>query len=237
MGITEDVGSRRWKQSGPFRLTLLVACLFFTGRPCLQAQGRVEIGILRDGSLTLNGIPAAPATMGQRLEQIFRTRTSRIVSVKGDPGVEFQYVARSMDIARGSGIDITMITTPTQPGGIRVGLATTKYPRDTSLSVVRANNAVLLPWADGDDQLVVLVTRTGEIRLGPIPVKLEELASLARKAFAARVGAPLTPPGGGLPKLAFIKGDARAPWSRVMEVIDRLVDAGASELDFLVSAQ
>jgi biopolymer transport protein ExbD len=177
--------------------------------------------------------------MGQRLEQIFKTRAGRIVFVKGDSAVEFQYVARSLDVARGSGIDITMITTPMQPGGIRAELVTTKTPRHTSLSEVRANNAVPLPWADGDDQVVVLVTRAGEIRLGPIPVKPEELTSLTSRAFAARVASQVgfPPPPAGMPKQAFIKSDARAPWGKIIEVVDRLAVAGINELGFLVSPQ
>jgi biopolymer transport protein ExbD len=40
-----------------------------------------------------------------------------------------------------------------------------------------------------------------------------------------------------MPKQAFIKSDARAPWGKIIEVVDRLAVAGINELGFLVSPQ
>lgn len=40
-----------------------------------------------------------------RLEDIFKTRAERVVFVKGDPSLEFQWVAKAIDIAHGAGID------------------------------------------------------------------------------------------------------------------------------------
>jgi biopolymer transport protein ExbD len=40
-----------------------------------------------------------------RLEDIFKTRAERVVFVKGDPSLEFSWVARAIDIAHGAGID------------------------------------------------------------------------------------------------------------------------------------
>ena len=43
--------------------------------------------------------------MGGRLEEIFKTRAERVVFVKGDPSIDFQWVAKAIDIAHGAGID------------------------------------------------------------------------------------------------------------------------------------
>jgi biopolymer transport protein ExbD len=43
--------------------------------------------------------------LGARLEEIFKTRAERVVFVKGDGGLEFQQVAKVIDIAKGAGID------------------------------------------------------------------------------------------------------------------------------------
>ena len=51
-------------------------------------------------------------TMGPRLEEIFKTRAERVVFVKGDPDLDFQTVARAIDIAKGAGIDKIGLMTP-----------------------------------------------------------------------------------------------------------------------------
>ncbi len=43
--------------------------------------------------------------LGSRLEEIFKSRAERVVFVKGDPDLEYQYVADAIDIAHGAGID------------------------------------------------------------------------------------------------------------------------------------
>ena len=40
-----------------------------------------------------------------RLEDIFKTRAERVVFVKGNPDLEYLWVARAVDIAHGAGID------------------------------------------------------------------------------------------------------------------------------------
>jgi biopolymer transport protein ExbD len=46
------------------------------------------------------------------LEEIFKTRAERIVFVKGDPDLEFQNVARAIDIAKGAQMDKIGLMTP-----------------------------------------------------------------------------------------------------------------------------
>jgi biopolymer transport protein ExbD len=43
---------------------------------------------------------------------VFKTRAERVVFVKGDPDLDYQTVARAIDIARGAGIDKIGLMTP-----------------------------------------------------------------------------------------------------------------------------
>ena len=52
------------------------------------------------------------AKLGDRLMEVFKTRAERVVFVKGDPDLEFQTVARAIDIAKGAGIDKIGLMTP-----------------------------------------------------------------------------------------------------------------------------
>jgi biopolymer transport protein TolR len=47
-----------------------------------------------------------------RLVEIFKTRADRVVFIKGDPDLEFQTVARAIDIAHGANIDKVGLMTP-----------------------------------------------------------------------------------------------------------------------------
>ena len=56
-------------------------------------------------------------TLGPRLEEIFKTRAERVIFVKGDPDVEFQWVAKAIDIAKGAGLDKVGLMTPKMEQG------------------------------------------------------------------------------------------------------------------------
>jgi biopolymer transport protein ExbD len=74
--------------------------------PPNQASDRTVVIIInRDKSMMLNTEPTDENRLGSRLEEIFKTRAERVVFVKGDPDLEFQSVARAIDIAKGAGID------------------------------------------------------------------------------------------------------------------------------------
>lgn len=80
-------------------------------------QRTVVIVINRDRSMLINTEPTDEARLGPRLEEIFKTRAERVVFVKGDPALEFQYVARAIDIAKGAGIDkIGLMTAKVEAG-------------------------------------------------------------------------------------------------------------------------
>ena len=55
--------------------------------------------------------------LGARIEDIFKTRAERVIFVKGDPDLEFQLVARAIDIAKGAGIDKIGLMTPKVEAG------------------------------------------------------------------------------------------------------------------------
>ena len=83
-------------------------------QPQSQADQRtVVIVINRDKTISINQEPTNEQQLGPRLEEIFKTRAERVVFVKGDADLEYQYVAKAIDIAHGAGID-------------RVGLMTAK---------------------------------------------------------------------------------------------------------------
>lgn len=65
----------------------------------------VVILIDKDKKMKLNTEDITEAALGPRLIEVFKTRAERVVFVKGDPDLEFQYVARAIDIAKGAAID------------------------------------------------------------------------------------------------------------------------------------
>jgi len=68
-------------------------------------------------NLMINQDPTDEAKLGPRLSDIFKTRAERVVFIKGDPSIEFQYVARAIDIAHGAGIDkVGLMTAKVEAG-------------------------------------------------------------------------------------------------------------------------
>jgi len=72
----------------------------------------VVIIIAKDKSMMINTEPVTVEKLGPRLMEIFKTRAERGVFVKGDPDLEFQEVAKAIDIAKGAGIDKVGLMTP-----------------------------------------------------------------------------------------------------------------------------
>lgn len=73
--------------------------------PPASQDRTVVIVINKDKSMMLNTEPTDEKKLGARLEEIFKTRAERVVFVKGDSDLEFQEVAKAIDIAKGAGID------------------------------------------------------------------------------------------------------------------------------------
>jgi len=83
-----------------------------------QADVRtVVISINADKSMLINQEPTDFERMGPRLEEIFKTRAERVIFVKGDPDLEYRYVAQAIDIAKGAGIDKVGLMTPKMEQG------------------------------------------------------------------------------------------------------------------------
>ena len=71
-----------------------------------QADDRtVVVTINKDHSMLINTDPIAESALPKRLEDVFRTRAERIMFVKGDPDIEYRWVAEVVDIAHGAGVD------------------------------------------------------------------------------------------------------------------------------------
>ncbi len=83
-----------------------------------QADNRtVVITINKDKSMLINTEATDDKQLGPRLEEIFKTRAERVVFVKGDRDLEFQHVAKAIDIAKGAGIDKIGLMTPDVEAG------------------------------------------------------------------------------------------------------------------------
>jgi biopolymer transport protein ExbD len=77
----------------------------------------VVIEIAKDQSIQINGTPVKEKDLQTKLEDIFKTRASKILFVKGDPDVDYRYVAQAIDDAKGAGLDKVGIMTPKVEAG------------------------------------------------------------------------------------------------------------------------
>jgi biopolymer transport protein TolR len=77
----------------------------------------VVIEIKKDQSIEINGQPTAEKDLTAKLEDIFKTRATKVVFVKGDPDLNYEYVARAIDDAKGAGLDKVGIMTPKVEAG------------------------------------------------------------------------------------------------------------------------
>ncbi len=77
----------------------------------------VVISVGKDNSVMINQETSNWESLGSRLEEVFKTRAERVVFVKGDSDVEYRWVARAIDIAKGAGIDKVGLMTPKMEAG------------------------------------------------------------------------------------------------------------------------
>jgi len=80
-------------------------------------QRTIVVDIAKDKSMKINQEVTDETKLGPRLEEIFKTRAERVIFVKGDPDLEFQSVAKVIDIAKGVGIDKVGLMTPEMEAG------------------------------------------------------------------------------------------------------------------------
>ena len=86
-------------------------------KPNQSDQRTVVITIDEKHNMQINSEPTDEARLGPRLEEIFKTRAERVVFVKGDNDLEFQVVAKVIDIAKGVGFDKVGLMTPQMEAG------------------------------------------------------------------------------------------------------------------------
>ena len=82
-----------------------------TGRTDPQ-PGPIVIQVLADGSLRINQERVDWDALRSRLEQIFRSGANRTAFVRGDGALEFQVVARVIDVMRAAGVSSVGLMTP-----------------------------------------------------------------------------------------------------------------------------
>ena len=89
-------------------------------KPSLSDQRTVVIVVEKDkdrAKYSINNEPQAEDKLGDRLTEIFKTRAERVVFVKGEPSLDFMWVAKAIDIAHGSGIDkVGLMTAKVEAG-------------------------------------------------------------------------------------------------------------------------
>lgn len=73
--------------------------------PPPQDDRTVVIIIEKDKTMKINQESILFENLSKRLEDIFKTRAERVCFVKGDPDLEYQEVAKVIDVAKGVGID------------------------------------------------------------------------------------------------------------------------------------
>src|SRR5215472_13805589 len=67
--------------------------------------------------LKINQDPAAWDKLGDTLANVYKERAEKVMFVKGDRDVDYQYVAQVIDIAHGAGVDkIGLITAKIEAG-------------------------------------------------------------------------------------------------------------------------
>jgi biopolymer transport protein ExbD len=86
-------------------------------KPSASDQRTVVIVVDANHNYSINNEPQQEDKLGDRLTEIFKTRAERVVFVKGDPGLDFQWVAKAIDIAHGAGIDkVGLMTAKVEAG-------------------------------------------------------------------------------------------------------------------------
>lgn len=85
--------------------------------PPAQDDRTVVIIINKDKSMLLNTEPITEAKLQERLLEVFKTRAERVCFVKGDPDLEFQVVAKAIDIAKGAQMDKVGLMTAKMEAG------------------------------------------------------------------------------------------------------------------------
>ena len=104
---------------------------------------------------------------------------------------------------------IFMVVTPMLQKGVKVDLAKTKNPTD-------------MTEADKEDSVLVAVARDGKFYLNQDPVNIDDLAGKVTQLVSDR-----------LDKTIFVKGDYRAKYGDILQVVENLRTAGVDKIGLL----
>jgi biopolymer transport protein ExbD len=80
--------------------------------PVSPQPSAIVVQVLADGSLRINQEGVSWETLRRRLEEIFKLRENRTAFVRGDRRLEFQVVARVIDVMRAAGVSSVGLMTP-----------------------------------------------------------------------------------------------------------------------------
>ena len=70
-----------------------------------EANKTVVVSIDQAGQIKINQDQIELRFLGERLQEVFKTRNDRTIFVQGDPELLFNDVIQIIDIAKGSGVD------------------------------------------------------------------------------------------------------------------------------------
>ena len=70
-----------------------------------EANKTVVVSIDKSGQVKINQDEVEIRYLGDRLQEVFKTRNDRTAFVQGDPDLLFNDVAQVIDIAKGAGVD------------------------------------------------------------------------------------------------------------------------------------
>jgi biopolymer transport protein TolR len=77
----------------------------------------IVVQVLADGSLRINQQPVEWQSLRSRLEEVFKTREDRTAFIRGDAAVEFELVARVVDVMHTADISSVGLMTPQLENG------------------------------------------------------------------------------------------------------------------------
>jgi len=72
--------------------------------------GIIVIQVENDGSLRINEEPVKWERLADRLDEIYKARAARVAFIRGEAKLEFAVVARVIDVMRGAGISVGLLT-------------------------------------------------------------------------------------------------------------------------------
>jgi biopolymer transport protein TolR len=86
-----------------------------------ETQDQTVLGITPDGRLWLNSVLVPEGQLRSRVEDIFETKTERIIIIKADVDAEYRHVMDAMDELRASGIEDMGLITERKTAGLLGG--------------------------------------------------------------------------------------------------------------------